>query len=79
MAFRSKAYKNGAALIEEGRTYSPLDALRLAQKSSPSKFDAETHRDQQTKVGHFRHVLVDDAQQIDAVALFAAPPKQLHP
>ena len=40
MAFRSKAYKNGAALIEEGRTYSPLDALRLAQKSSPAKFDA---------------------------------------
>ena len=31
MAFRSKAYKNGAALIEEGRAYSPLDALRLAQ------------------------------------------------
>ena len=40
MAFRSKAYKNGAALIEEGRAYSPLDALRLAQKSSPAKFDA---------------------------------------
>jgi large subunit ribosomal protein L1 len=40
MAFRSKAYKNGAALIEEGRTYSPLDALRLAQKSNPAKFDA---------------------------------------
>ena len=40
MGFRSKAYKNGAALIEEGRAYSPLDALRLAQKSSPAKFDA---------------------------------------
>ncbi|MDN6400979.1 MAG: 50S ribosomal protein L1, partial [Brachybacterium sp.] len=40
MGFRSKAYKNSAALIEEGRAYSPLDALRLAQKSSPAKFDA---------------------------------------
>ena len=28
---------------------------------------------------HFRHVFVDDAQQIDAVALFTAPPQQLHP
>ena len=40
MAFRSKAYKDGAAKIEEGRFYSPLDAVRLAQKTNPAKFDA---------------------------------------
>ena len=40
MAFRSKAYKDAAAKIEEGRLYAPLDAVRLAQKTSPAKFDA---------------------------------------
>lgn len=40
MAFRSKAYKDGAAKIEEGRLYAPLDAVRLAQKTSSTKFDA---------------------------------------
>jgi large subunit ribosomal protein L1 len=40
MAFKSKAYKDAAAKIEEGRYYSPLDALRLAQKTSSAKFDA---------------------------------------
>ncbi|UYG17011.1 50S ribosomal protein L1 [Brachybacterium huguangmaarense] len=40
MAFRSKAYKDGAAKIEEGRLYAPLDAVRLAQKTSATKFDA---------------------------------------
>ncbi|GAB2534558.1 50S ribosomal protein L1 [Brachybacterium huguangmaarense] len=40
MAFRSKGYKDAAAKIEEGRLYAPLDAVRLAQKTSPAKFDA---------------------------------------
>lgn len=40
MAFRSKAYKDGAAKIEEGRLYAPLDAVRLAQKTSSTKFAA---------------------------------------
>ncbi|MCL6422823.1 50S ribosomal protein L1 [Brachybacterium sp. JHP9] len=40
MAFKSKSYKDAAAKIEEGRFYAPLDAVRLAQKTSPAKFDA---------------------------------------
>jgi large subunit ribosomal protein L1 len=40
MAFKSKAYKNAAAKVEDGRFYSPLDAIRLAQSISPAKFDA---------------------------------------
>src|SRR5690625_5861110 len=40
MGFRSKAAQTGAAVREEDRAYPPLDALRLAQKSSPAKFDA---------------------------------------
>lgn len=40
MAFRSKAYKDAVAKIDKGRFYAPLDAVRLAQKTSPAKFDA---------------------------------------
>ncbi|MGQ4576228.1 50S ribosomal protein L1 [Dermabacteraceae bacterium P7006] len=40
MGFRSKGYKDASAKIEKGRFYTPLDALRLAQKTSPAKFDA---------------------------------------
>lgn len=40
MAFRSKAYQDAAAKIEEGRFYAPLDAVRLAKKTASSKFDA---------------------------------------
>ena len=40
MGFRSKAYKDAVAKIEAGRQYSPLDAVRLALKTNPAKFDA---------------------------------------
>src|SRR5690625_822308 len=40
MAIRSKAYRDSAAKIEDGRFYTPLDAVRLAQQTSPAKFDA---------------------------------------
>lgn len=40
MAFRSKAYKDAVAKIEDGRYYTPLDAVRLALKTNPAKFDA---------------------------------------
>lgn len=40
MAFRSKGYKDAAALIDRTRFYAPLDALRLAQKTASKKFDA---------------------------------------
>jgi large subunit ribosomal protein L1 len=36
---RSKAYRQAAELLEEGRTYSPLEAASLAKQASPSKFD----------------------------------------
>jgi large subunit ribosomal protein L1 len=35
---RSKAYRSAAELVEAGRTYSPLEAARLAKESSPTKF-----------------------------------------
>jgi large subunit ribosomal protein L1 len=40
MAFKSKAFKDAAAKIDADRQYAPLDAVRLAQKTSPAKFDA---------------------------------------
>ncbi len=40
MAFRSKAYKDAAAKIDRSRFYAPLDAVRLAQKTSVARFDA---------------------------------------
>ncbi len=36
---RSKAYRSAAEKIEEGRVYSPLEAVRLAKQTSPSSFD----------------------------------------
>jgi large subunit ribosomal protein L1 len=36
---RSKAYRAAAEKIEEGRVYSPLEAVRLAKQTSPSSFD----------------------------------------
>ena len=36
---RSKAYRQAAELLEEGRIYSPLEAANLAKQSSPTKFD----------------------------------------
>ena len=52
MGFRSKAYKDGATKIEEGRAYAPLDALRLVgldahsvtspSRLGPSRLGAKT-------------------------------------
>ena len=36
---RSKGYRAAAEKIEEGRVYSPLEAVRLAKQTSPSSFD----------------------------------------
>src|SRR4051795_5049014 len=36
---RSKAYRKAAELIEEGKVYSPLEAVGIAKEASPSKFD----------------------------------------
>jgi large subunit ribosomal protein L1 len=36
---RSKAYEKAAALVEDGKVYSPLEAATLAKESSPTKFD----------------------------------------
>src|SRR3954468_8275611 len=36
---RSKAYRKAAELIEEGKVYSPLEAVGIAKESSPTKFD----------------------------------------
>ena len=36
---RSKAYRKAAELVEEGRVYSPLEAVTIAKQASPSKFD----------------------------------------
>ncbi len=36
---RSKAYAKAAELIEDGRIYSPLEAVAIAKQASPSKFD----------------------------------------
>ncbi|MDR1151830.1 MAG: 50S ribosomal protein L1 [Bifidobacteriaceae bacterium] len=40
MPKRSKAYRGVATKISEGEIYPPLEAIRLAQKTSPTKFDA---------------------------------------
>ncbi len=37
---RSKAYRAAAEKIEPGTLYSPLEAVRLAKATSPTKFDA---------------------------------------
>jgi large subunit ribosomal protein L1 len=40
MAKHSKAYRNAAEKIEKDRLYAPMDAVRLAQVTSPAKYDA---------------------------------------
>jgi large subunit ribosomal protein L1 len=40
MAQHSKAYRNAAEKIEKDRLYEPLEAVRLAQVTSPAKYDA---------------------------------------
>jgi large subunit ribosomal protein L1 len=37
---RSKKYRQAEALIEPGRLYSPLEAVRIAREASPTRFDA---------------------------------------
>jgi len=37
---RSKSYRAAAEKIDQDRIYSPLEALRLAKETSPTKFDA---------------------------------------
>ena len=37
---RSKGYRKAAELIDRTRLYAPLEAIRLAQQTSPTKFDA---------------------------------------
>src|SRR6201994_1029573 len=37
---RSKTYRAAAEKIEPGRIYTPLEAVRLARETSPTKFDA---------------------------------------
>jgi len=39
MSKRSKAYQNAARLVEPDKIYSPLEAARLATRTSPSTFD----------------------------------------
>lgn len=40
MAKHSKAYRTAAEAIDTTRIYAPLDAIRLAQKTSTTKYDA---------------------------------------
>ncbi|KGM14573.1 50S ribosomal protein L1 [Cellulomonas bogoriensis] len=40
MAQRSKAYRRSEELIDRSRLYAPLEAIRLAQKTSTIKYDA---------------------------------------
>src|SRR3712207_2822525 len=40
MTKRSKAYAAAAEKIEKDRLYAPLEAIRLAKDTNPSKFDA---------------------------------------
>jgi large subunit ribosomal protein L1 len=40
MAQHSKAFRTAAATIDRDKVYSPLEAVRLAQKTSPTTFDA---------------------------------------
>jgi large subunit ribosomal protein L1 len=37
---RSKGYRKAAALVDRSRLYTPAEAIRLAQQTSPVKFDA---------------------------------------
>jgi large subunit ribosomal protein L1 len=37
---RSKGYRNVVTQIDRNRLYAPLDAIKLAQQTSPAKFDA---------------------------------------
>jgi len=37
---RSKGYRNAAAQVDRSRLYTPAEAIRLAQQTSPVKFDA---------------------------------------
>src|SRR3954452_11058449 len=37
---RSKAYRDATAKIDRSTVYSPVDAVRLARETSPTKFDA---------------------------------------
>ena len=39
MAKRSKAYEAAAKLIEADKIYSPLEAVKIAKETSPTKFD----------------------------------------
>src|SRR5438034_11797360 len=36
---RSKAYRQAAELVEDGKIYTPLEAATIAKQASPSKFD----------------------------------------
>ena len=38
--FRGKNYRNAAQLVDKTRLYPPLEAVRLAKQTSPTKFDA---------------------------------------
>jgi large subunit ribosomal protein L1 len=40
MPKHGKAYRKAETLVQPGEVYSPLEAVRLAQKTSPTKFDA---------------------------------------
>jgi large subunit ribosomal protein L1 len=40
MAKHSKAYRAAIEAVDKTRIYAPLDAIRLAQKTSPTKYDA---------------------------------------
>src|SRR5690554_2391998 len=40
MAKHGKAYRKAAEKIEKGKVYSPLEAIRLAQAASTTKYDA---------------------------------------
>jgi len=40
MTKHSKAYRNAAEKIEDGRLYTPLEGVRLAQATSTAKYDA---------------------------------------
>src|SRR5665647_1842676 len=40
MTKRSKAYRAADSTIDRTRLYSPLEAVRLAQHTSPTKYDA---------------------------------------
>lgn len=56
MPKHGKAYRAVAAKVEKGRTYSPLEAMRLVKECAPAKFD-------ETVEAHFR--LGIDTRQAD--------------